>query len=151
MAGLWDREANSAKSTSSIYAPRLSFKQGVPASLVVESGLRNRVIRSSEGWTAKDCVALLRAKAVLTVDTGDDRARRFQPHHRISQSGWRSLMSGLAAECESSTDEAFRTLEEAEAVAVAAGLLVEQSRIHLLRGNLFFPLGNIDDCEILLF
>jgi len=55
-------------------------------------------------------------------------------------------MSGLAAECGLSTDEAFRTLEEAEAIAVAAGLLVEQSRIHHLGGNLFFPLGNIDDC-----
>ena len=42
--------------------------------------------------------------------------------------------------------EAFRVLEQAEEEAGEAGLSGELSRLHHLRGNLHFPLGNIDAC-----
>ncbi|MFQ5973823.1 MAG: adenylate/guanylate cyclase domain-containing protein, partial [Alphaproteobacteria bacterium] len=43
-------------------------------------------------------------------------------------------------------DGAFQDLERAERVAETRGLIVEQARIHFLRGNLHFPRGEIDDC-----
>jgi tetratricopeptide (TPR) repeat protein len=42
--------------------------------------------------------------------------------------------------------EAFRVLKEAEEEAREAGLSGELSRLHHLRGNLHFPLGNLDAC-----
>jgi class 3 adenylate cyclase/tetratricopeptide (TPR) repeat protein len=43
-------------------------------------------------------------------------------------------------------DGAFADLKLAEDVAVAHGLKVEEARLRFLRGNLFFPQGNIDGC-----
>ena len=43
-------------------------------------------------------------------------------------------------------DGAFADLKRAEDVAVAQDLKVEEARIRFLRGNLFFPRGDIDDC-----
>ncbi len=45
-------------------------------------------------------------------------------------------------------DEAYATLEKAEAVAADLGLTLELARIHYNRGNLHFPLGKIDDCRV---
>jgi class 3 adenylate cyclase/tetratricopeptide (TPR) repeat protein len=42
--------------------------------------------------------------------------------------------------------DALQALDRAQALATAAGLIVELSRIHHLRGNLYFPLGKIDGC-----
>ncbi|TIL42209.1 MAG: tetratricopeptide repeat protein [Mesorhizobium sp.] len=44
-------------------------------------------------------------------------------------------------------DEAFRLLDDAEAGTTVAGLELELARIHHLRGNLHFPLGQIDFCQ----
>jgi class 3 adenylate cyclase/tetratricopeptide (TPR) repeat protein len=41
---------------------------------------------------------------------------------------------------------ALEALDEAEAAAVRHGLVAERARIHYLRGNAYFPLGNIDGC-----
>jgi tetratricopeptide (TPR) repeat protein len=43
-------------------------------------------------------------------------------------------------------DGAFADLECAEAEAVRQSLTAEQARIHHLRGNLFFPRGDIEGC-----
>jgi class 3 adenylate cyclase/tetratricopeptide (TPR) repeat protein len=43
-------------------------------------------------------------------------------------------------------EEAFRVLDRAEALAADHGLALELSRIHYLRGNLYFPLGNFKSC-----
>ncbi len=43
-------------------------------------------------------------------------------------------------------DDAFEALDRAEAVAARHGLDFELSRIHHLRGNLYFPLGNMEGC-----
>jgi class 3 adenylate cyclase/tetratricopeptide (TPR) repeat protein len=43
-------------------------------------------------------------------------------------------------------DGAFADLERAEADAVTQGLTAERARIHYLRGNLFFPRGDIEGC-----
>lgn len=43
-------------------------------------------------------------------------------------------------------DGAFGDLNQAEAAAIARGLIAERARIHFLRGNLCFPRGDIDGC-----
>jgi class 3 adenylate cyclase/tetratricopeptide (TPR) repeat protein len=43
-------------------------------------------------------------------------------------------------------DEGLAALAEAQQLAEQEGLALELSRIHHLRGNLFFPLGRIDEC-----
>ena len=44
-------------------------------------------------------------------------------------------------------DEALEALEQAETAATKHGLTLELARIHHLRGNLYFPLGNIEGCR----
>ena len=43
-------------------------------------------------------------------------------------------------------DDAFAMLDEAEAIAVGADLVLELSEIHYFRGSLHFPRGQIDSC-----
>ena len=43
-------------------------------------------------------------------------------------------------------EPALVVLEKAEKIAVRDELTFERSRIHHLRGNVYFPLGNIDGC-----
>ena len=56
---------------------------------------------------------------------------------------------GIAA-CMRITDDEFApalaTLDDAESIAHREGLMEELARIHHLRGNLYFPMGRIDDC-----
>jgi class 3 adenylate cyclase/tetratricopeptide (TPR) repeat protein len=44
-------------------------------------------------------------------------------------------------------DEALRLLDRAEGPAKSNGLSLELARLHHLRGNLYFPLGNIEGCR----
>lgn len=44
-------------------------------------------------------------------------------------------------------DGAFADLEQAEAIASRLGLVAELARIHFLRGNLYFPSGNVEACS----
>jgi class 3 adenylate cyclase/tetratricopeptide (TPR) repeat protein len=43
-------------------------------------------------------------------------------------------------------DGAFADLDRAKSVAAMQGLLEERARIHYIKGNLFFPRGNIEGC-----
>lgn len=43
-------------------------------------------------------------------------------------------------------DDAFKTLDEAQALATRQNLKGQLARIHHLRGNLYFPLGNVSAC-----
>jgi tetratricopeptide (TPR) repeat protein len=57
------------------------------------------------------------------------------------------LVRGLAVKrVTDDLDGAFADLERAEEEAVAQGLTAERARIHYLRGNLFFPRGDIEGC-----
>ncbi len=44
-------------------------------------------------------------------------------------------------------DEALSALEQAQAITTARGSEIELARIHYLRGNVFFPIGRIEDCR----
>ena len=56
---------------------------------------------------------------------------------------------GLASGLRVSDDlvEALAVLDEAEAAATRIASAAELARIHHLRGNIYFPLGRIDDCR----
>jgi hypothetical protein len=43
--------------------------------------------------------------------------------------------------------EALATLDKSERAAISLGLVPELAQIHHLRGNLYFPLGRLDDCR----
>jgi class 3 adenylate cyclase/tetratricopeptide (TPR) repeat protein len=58
---------------------------------------------------------------------------------------WIGLASGLRVSDD--LDRAFEALDNAEAAAQAHGLEEELARIHYLRGNLYFPLGRLEDCR----
>lgn len=78
--------------------------------------------------------ALQAFEAALQAATGDsDRCRVW-----IGRAKVKRVTDDL--------DGAFADLESAEAVAVSEGLKTEEARLRFLRGNLYFPRGNIDGC-----
>lgn len=58
---------------------------------------------------------------------------------------WIGLASGLRVA--DRYDEALEMLDRAQALAAARNSDLELARIHSLRGNVFFPLGQIEDCR----
>ena len=102
--------------------------------------------------TPGDECALLLLKGQTLQDLG--RAREAEPvYHRalaVAATGIERCQAliGLAAvkRLTDDIDGAFADLAQAEAEAVAGGLLAEQSRIHFLRGNLLFPRGDLEGC-----
>jgi tetratricopeptide (TPR) repeat protein len=58
---------------------------------------------------------------------------------------WIGLASGMRVSDD--LERAFEALDKAEAAAQAQGLEAELARIHYLRGNLYFPLGRLEDCQ----
>jgi len=57
---------------------------------------------------------------------------------------WIGLAAGMRLT--DNFDEALSSLEDAEDVARSSDLTFELSQIHYYRGNLYFPLGNIEGC-----
>jgi tetratricopeptide (TPR) repeat protein len=57
---------------------------------------------------------------------------------------WRGLAAGMRIT--DRFDEAFATLDAAEALASERDLAGELAHIHHLRGNLYFPLGRLEGC-----
>ena len=45
-------------------------------------------------------------------------------------------------------DEALELLDKAHSLAERHAMAPELARIHHLRGNIFFPLGNIEGCKV---
>lgn len=96
--------------------------------------------------------ALLMARAALLLELGQTsasieayeaaRASAIEPVQRS-----RALV-GMASgmRVNDRIDEGLAALAEAQPLAEQAGLDLELARIHHLRGNLFFPLGRLDDC-----
>jgi tetratricopeptide (TPR) repeat protein len=70
----------------------------------------------------------------------DSAATEIQTCHALI-----GLASGMRLTDE--LDEALRCLDRAEGPAKSNGLNLELARLHHLRGNLYFPLGNIDGCH----
>jgi len=71
------------------------------------------------------------------IDAGADRAARCR--------AWIGVAAGMRII--DRYDDAFAALDTAEREAQSAGLSEELSRIHHLRGNLYFPLGKGEACR----
>jgi tetratricopeptide (TPR) repeat protein len=99
-----------------------------------------------------DTCALSLLQGELLQDLGDTAAAldayRRARDVAAAESEHSASLIGLAA-CLHVTDrydEALAALDDAEAIADAAGLGLERARLHHLRGNIHFPRGRIEDC-----
>ncbi len=81
---------------------------------------------------AADAMAACRA-ALACADSSADRARAL-------------IELAAAMRINDLIDDGLAALAEAEPLAREAGLALECSRLHHLRGNLLFPLGRADEC-----
>ena len=85
-----------------------------------------------------------KGEIAASMDAYHDSIRSAQSEpDRVS--AWIGLASGMRIA--DRYDEALELLDQAEAAASTHGLTSELARIHHLRGNLYFPLGRIEDCQ----
>jgi tetratricopeptide (TPR) repeat protein len=92
--------------------------------------LRGDALRNL-GATAESILAFEMALAAT-----EDEVRRCQ--------AWIGMAAGLRVADRQKA--ALEALDQAEAAAIRHGLASERAHIHYLRGNVYFPLGNIDGC-----
>jgi class 3 adenylate cyclase/tetratricopeptide (TPR) repeat protein len=96
--------------------------------------------------------ALINLKGELLHDLGaipeavaaHEAALAIAPDDLARCGAWLGIAAGMRML--DRIDEALTLLERTEAVATAQGFAGDLARIHHLRGNLFFPMGRIDDC-----
>ncbi len=112
---------------------------------LVERGLTlaaNRADRFASGLLRADILHDLGRMPAALAAYQDALAAASEPAEEA-----RALI-GLAA-VKRVTDDlegAFADLDRAQAIAADPGLTVERARIHFLRGNLYFPRGDIEGC-----
>ena len=102
---------------------------------------------------ASDRHALLCLKGELQRDLGDTSssvasyrsALAASPDDRARCQAQIGLAAGLRVS--EGLDEALRLLDEAQRTAEHEKMYAELARIHHLRGNIYFPLGNIEGCR----
>jgi tetratricopeptide (TPR) repeat protein len=103
--------------------------------------------------TAADRHALICIKGELQRDLGDIASSLATYRLAITTSPDEAALSraqlGLAEGLRVSEglDEALELLDAAQHAAERHDMVAELARIHHLRGNIFFPLGNIDGCR----
>ena len=97
--------------------------------------------------------ALVCLKAEILLDLGDvvasmDAYEQAESHAEDEMQLFDAWM-GKAACMRITTDYtgALELLDKCEPMAVKHGLTSQLSRLHHLRGNLFFPLGNVEGCH----
>ena len=117
-----------------------------------ESALRS-VRRGLElARTATDKFALTCWKGELLHDLGSvatsveayREALEIADDDILRCTAWIGLAGGMRVTDD--IDGALQALDQAETAATSHDLTLELSRIHHLRGNLYFPLGKIDSC-----
>ncbi len=72
------------------------------------------------------------------LEYADDDIGRFQ--------AWLGLAGGMRIA--DRYDDALDILEKAEAVARRQNLISERAKVHHFRGNLYFPMGRIEECAL---
>ena len=101
---------------------------------------------------AGDRCALTCFHGELLHDRGDisasmeayQAALDLAPSDAVRVPAWIGVAAGMRMT--DAYDDALEALDRAEAVAARQGLNLELSRIHHLRGNLYFPMGNMEGC-----
>lgn len=90
------------------------------------------------------------ADALLNTDETEDAISGYEEavSHATNDQHRCMAWTGLAAALRVADrqEQALEALNNAEQAARNENLIEEQAHIHYLRGNLFFPLGRIDDC-----
>ncbi len=122
------------------------------AALRFETALEmaNRGIALSEDPATRCQLMCLRADALRNTGATDESIAAFETAlesatddiHRCR--AWIGMAGGLRIA--DRQERALEILDEAEAAASAHGLNSERAQIHYLRGNVYFPLGNIEGC-----
>ena len=112
--------------------------------------LTDRGIELAEDPAIRCELMCLRGDALRNIGATEDSITAFEAalatatddSHRCR--AWIGMAGGLRIA--DRQKPALAALEKAEAAAIDRGLLPERAQIHYLRGNLYFPLGNIDGC-----
>ena len=136
------RAAAAYLSASAVLAGQSRYESALP---MVDRGLELAVGRT-------DRFALLMARAGLLVTLGragdaTDACRASLEAAEGASDRARALIEMAAAmRINDRIEDGLGALAEAEPLALEAGLTLERSRLHHLRGNLMFPLGRADEC-----
>ncbi len=112
--------------------------------------LTDRGIELAEESATRCDLMCLRGDALRNMGATEDSITAFEAAlgtatddvHRCR--AWIGMAGGLRVA--DRQKPALEALEKAEATAIDHGLLSERAQIHYLRGNVYFPLGNIDGC-----
>jgi class 3 adenylate cyclase/tetratricopeptide (TPR) repeat protein len=122
------------------------------ANLHFETALRlaERGIELADGPAIGFDLRRLRGDVLRNTGATEDSIAAFEAALELASDGRRRCLALIGmAEGLRVADRHTRALEvlgDAEAAAVPEGLVHQQVRIHYLRGNVYFPLGNIDGC-----
>ncbi|MEE9267008.1 MAG: adenylate/guanylate cyclase domain-containing protein [Gammaproteobacteria bacterium] len=96
---------------------------------------------------------LLCLKGQFLHDLGDIKSSMRSFHEALDNAdnnvqrcdAWMGLAAGMRISTDYSA--ALELLNKAEPIATKHGLTLQLSRLHHMRGNLYFPLGRVDDCR----
>jgi tetratricopeptide (TPR) repeat protein len=112
--------------------------------------LANRGIDLATDSNDKCDLMCLRGDALHNTGATKDSITAFETALETAEDGVRRCRAwiGMAdgSRVSDRQEQALRALDNAEAAALSEELTPELSKIHYLRGNVFFPLGNIDGC-----
>lgn len=99
----------------------------------------------------KSSLACLRGEALRNTGATEDSIAAFEVSLAAAVGPRQRCLALIGiAEGLRIADQHLRTLEilkDAEAAALEANLLTELARIHSLRGNVYFPLGRLNECR----
>ncbi len=131
----------------------LDAARGQASSYHYERALRLAERGMELARSAADHFALTCFRGELLHDSGEvaDSMEAYRQAVQLAQSdservsAWIGLVAGMRMT--DRYDEGLDILDSAEQAASGLGLDTELARIHHLRGNLYFPLGRIEDCK----
>ncbi len=95
---------------------------------------------------------IFRAKVLFDLGSIDDSIRGYESALELADDdekrcrAWLGVAAGMRIA--DRYDEALDILDKADAVARDRGMVRERAEIHYLRGNLYFPMGRIEECAI---
>ena len=114
------------------------------------SRLVNRGIAIAEDRADMFSLNNFRARTLLNLGSIDDSISGYELALEFADDdiercqAWLGLASGMRIT--DRYDEALEILDKAETVASGNGMANERAQIHHLRGNLYFPMGQIEKC-----
>jgi len=136
------RAASAYLAAAKVHAADLHFNSALE--------LVDRGIELAQTADTKCDLLCLRGDVLRNLAEADDSILAFETALENAQDdtqrckSWIGMAEGMRIVDKQET--ALEVLDKAEASATANQLLNERAHIHYLRGNLYFPMGNIDGC-----